>query len=92
MSDHVRTGVMLPRLSDEKLQEFVEHKIRLQKIEDTAPHCRDCEHYGTPVMVAHNKRRNKRRPELMLEYYECDIHDGVLNTKYSIACNDFKEV
>lgn len=45
--------------------------------------CWDCIYLGMPVKMT--KHRNKSWTEV----FECDIHPGCFNTKYSICCDDF---
>lgn len=45
--------------------------------------CVDCKHLGEFVKMV------KYRGTELTELYECDIHPGCLNTKYSCSCKDW---
>lgn len=46
-------------------------------------HCSECIYYGQPIKLT--KHKNKEWTEV----FECDVHPGCFNTKYSICCDDF---
>lgn len=49
--------------------------------------CGDCQHFnGKPIKEV--KHKNKERCML----WECAIHPGCLNTKYSVRCSDWKRM
>lgn len=48
--------------------------------------CIDCIYLGKPI------KQTKHRDEEVVEVYECEIHPGCLNTKYSICCDDWTPV
>ena len=45
--------------------------------------CIDCAYRGKPFKFTYHKGKEKTA------VYECDIHVGCLNTKFSICCDDF---
>lgn len=47
--------------------------------------CCNCIYYGKPMKET--KYRDKERVML----YQCDLHPGTFNTKYSVCCIDYNE-
>lgn len=62
---------------------LVDAEKKKQQVHREPNHCLDCQHIGE--VVKFTKYRNKERTEV----YECAIHPGCFNTKYSICCDDF---
>lgn len=63
-----------------------EHWRRVREADYNADHCWMCEHFGEPH---HTARHRGQRFEVN---YECVIHPGVYNTRFSLSCTDFKRL
>lgn len=46
--------------------------------------CHDCESYGDVVKTTKHKGKE------LVNVHGCVVHQGCLNTRYSLACEDFK--
>lgn len=54
------------------------------RVEEQARKCMDCLHFGRPV----KETRHRGKERCMI--HECDIHPGCMNTRFSLACSDWK--
>jgi hypothetical protein len=66
-----------------KPQWLKDKEANVQKVTRELDLCVGCIYFGKFVKMG--KHRNKE----IVEVHECDIHPNCLNTKYSIACDDF---
>lgn len=62
------------------LVEVEQNRNRITVDPDT---CSDCVYLGQPIKLTKHKDR------VWTEVFECDIHPGCFNTKFSICCDDF---
>lgn len=58
----------------------------LEKIERVHKKCFDCAYRGKPFKMT--TRYDKHRTEV----FECDIHSGCFNTRFSICCDDWTPI
>ena len=63
--------------------------LEFERIESKARKCHKCAHYGNVVYNRKRKSRMDGKMEL-LDYHECSIHPGCINTRYSLACDDYE--
>lgn len=76
----------LAEMYEPPFKDYNENWERIRKLDYRSPHCWMCKHFGTPHHVA------KHRGGKYETSYECALHPGTYNTRFSLACTDFDKL
>lgn len=64
---------------------LVENEKKKSQVKLDPTMCFDCQHLGE--VVGHTRHKGQER----VEVFECAMHPGCKNTKYSICCDDYSK-